>query len=151
MTLIMGSLFINANLIIGDQKTMSIKVEQFPDKNIVLTYVAPLSVPADAITALQESSKFKQEMGGTCYRILDFTQANLNFSDMVVGMAFEKGHDGGVYDANVPNIFIGSGELVKLGVESLATQEHYQGANVKGLYASREEALACVEKLRENK
>ena len=131
---------------------MSIKVEKYPDIHTVLiTMQEPLIVPDDAVGALATSAAFKKEQGCHIYRIMDFTQVNLNFSDMMVGMATEKGHEGGLYDPDVSTIFIGSGELVELGVEALKNQPHYQGANVAGLVRTREEALEIARKLAEEK
>ena len=131
---------------------MSIKVEKYPEIHTVLiTMVEPLTVPDDAVGALAASAEFKKDQGCCICRILDFSQVKLNFSDMMVGMAAEKGHEGGLYDADVATVFIGSGELVELGVEALKSQPHYKGANVAGLVRTREEALEIAQKLAEEK
>ncbi len=132
---------------------MSIKVEQYPDINtILITMNDPLVVPDDAVGALQAAATFKKERGGTkVCRIMDFSQVSLDFSSMMVGMAAEKGHEGGLYDPDVATVFIGTGELVELGVGALKSQPHYQGANVAGLVRTREEALEIARKLAEEK
>ncbi len=121
---------------------MSIQVEKFNEiRTILITFSEPLQTPDDAQQALAESAAYKAELGAPICRILDFSQARLNLSNMMVGMAFERGKEGGTYDHDVANIFVGSDEMVELGVSALQGQEQYQGANVKGLYASPEEAL----------
>lgn len=112
---------------------------------LIVTYLPPVAVPDDAVTSLEASAKLKQESdGGPICRILDFSQAQLDFSSMVLGMSFEKGKDGGTYDSAVANYFVGSDEWVSLGVKSLSEQEHYKGANVKGLFTSQDEAIAAA-------
>lgn len=127
---------------------MSTNIEKLDDiRTIIITYIAPVSVEEDGGIALKSSADYKREVGTPICRILDFSQAKLNFSDMMIGMTFEKGHEGGTYDPDVFNLFIGSDDLVKLGVESLAQQDHYKGANVKGLFTSRDDAIAAARDL----
>ena len=131
---------------------MSIRVEKFADiRTVFVTMVPPLTVPEDAIQALTASAEFKKEVERPICRIMDFSQVDLNFSDMMVGMASEKGHEGGLYDPDVATVFIGSGEMVELGVNALKNQPHYEGANVAGLVRTREEALEIARKLAEEK
>jgi hypothetical protein len=122
---------------------MSIHIEHIDtDPIVVITFQAPISMPDDPMKALEAGAKLKHKVGGRICRILDFSNVQLNFSDMMLGMSFEKNQEGGTYDPDVANIFIGSDDLVKFGVESLSSQEHYKGANVKGLFTSRDEAIA---------
>ncbi|MBN1563451.1 MAG: hypothetical protein JXA10_06420, partial [Anaerolineae bacterium] len=102
---------------------MSIHVQRINEEPIiVITYQDPISIPEDPAKALEASASLKQAVGGPVCRILDFSQVKLNFSDMMLGMAYEKDQEGGTYDPNVANIFVGSDELVKFGVESMAHQ-----------------------------
>lgn len=124
---------------------MAIQVEKFPDKKILLTtFQEPLDIRVDPEQALQEAASFSQAVDGSFIRILDFSNVNMNFGDMVVGMSFEKGREGGAYDPNVRTIFIGSGPMVEMGVTSLTSQEQFKGVTVLGLFGTREEALDCA-------
>jgi hypothetical protein len=127
---------------------MSTKMRIVDDAPIlVVTFLDPIAVPGDADDALAAGAELQNSTGGKICRVLDFSQANLNFGDMVVGMSYERGKAGGVYDEDVYNIFVGTDDWVKLGVESLGTQEHYKGANVKGLFTSEADAVEAARAL----
>ncbi len=127
---------------------MSTKMRIVDDAPIVVvTYLDPIAVPGDADDALAAGTELKNRTGGKICRILDFSQVNLNFGDMVVGMSYERGKAGGVYDEDVYNIFVGTDEWVKLGVESLGSQEQYKGAQVNGLFTSEAEAIEAARAL----
>ncbi len=76
---------------------------------------------------------------------MDFSQVKLTFSELVMGMAEDAHHEGGMADPDVTTIFIGSGELVQLGVKSFE-QKQYGLVNPTNLFTSREDALAAIRK-----
>jgi len=127
---------------------MPIKVEYIKDDRIlVIVFIDPIQMPADAETPIQETLAFKKEVGAPVCRILDFSGIKLNFGDMVAGMAYDMGREGGTWDPEVSSIYVGTDELVKFGATSLRNQQQYQGANVKGIFTSREEALSHARSL----
>lgn len=127
---------------------MSVKVEEFLSERIVIvSIIAPIKFPADVDTPLEAGATFKKKAGVPCCRILDFTNSNLQFSEMVLGAGMELGKPGGFWDKDIFHILIGTNEWVKFGVESIQEQDQYKGANIKGLVATREEALKMAHSL----
>lgn len=123
---------------------MAINIEKLNSEAIIiLTGIEPLAVPDDPMTVMQEVVNFKKEVGRPVYRILDFSQTNLTFSDMMMSMAFEKDQEGGANDPAVSTVIVGKDELVRLGADSLRTQEQYGKANVS-FAASVNDALTYI-------
>jgi hypothetical protein len=123
-------------------------VEEFAKKRtVIVTISAPISFPAEVDIPLSAGRSVKQKLGSPVCRILDFTHSQLQFSDMVNGLSGELGKPGGFWDHGVFSIVIGTNEWVKFGIESVLEQEQYRGANIKGLVATREEALAIATSL----
>ncbi len=119
--------------------------QRFPGEPIVLiTMIPPINPTEDAPQASIEALKLKRETGGHVYRILDFSQIKLTFTDLVLGMAEDAHHEGGMTDPDVTTAFVGSGELVQLGVKSLTEQKQYGAVNPTRLFTSVDAALADV-------
>ncbi|MBI5959426.1 MAG: hypothetical protein HY866_11865 [Chloroflexi bacterium] len=127
---------------------MPVKTVVTEGKPIVVCHMlGPLNMPQDADTVIVEVLQIKRKLGRSLYRIMDFTTANLQFSDMMVGMSYDKGKEGGTYDPEIKTIFVGDYEMVKFGTEAMMSQEHFKGANVVGVTASVAEALDLAHKL----
>ncbi len=124
---------------------MAVNVQRLPNEPIVvITMIPPVNPMQDAPRASQEAFKLKQECGGHVYRILDFSQVKLTFSDLVMGMAEDSHQPGGMADKDVTTVFIGSGELVAFGVKSFAEQKQYGLVNPTQLFTSLDAALADI-------
>jgi len=127
---------------------MTATVEEFIEKRLVIvTISAPISFPIDVEIPLNAGLTLKQKLGAPVCRIMDFTHSHLQFSDMVNGLGGELGQPGGFWDPDVYSIVVGTNEWVKFGIESVLDQEQYRGATIKGLVATRAEALAVAEAL----
>ncbi len=127
---------------------MSVKVEEMHQERIlILSVIAPLEFPADVETPLTASVAFKSKVGAPICRIMDFTQSNLGFSDMIMGLALEQGKPGGFWDTDVHHIIIGTLDWVKFGIKAMQEQEQYKGARAEAIVGSREEALALAHSL----
>lgn len=127
---------------------MSIKVDVLRDDHIIILHgEEPLAIPQDPIKVMEEVSKFKKEVGGHVYRILDYSKIKITFSDMMVSMAAELDHEGGANDPDVTSLFVGTDEMVRLGTASLKNQEQYGKAKVH-LFTSVDEAIEQARQLR---
>lgn len=123
---------------------MAINVEKLASEAIIILYGSePLAVPEDPMKVMQEVVNFKKEVGRPVYRVLDFSKTNLTFSDMMMSMAFEREQSGGANDPDVSTVIVGTTEVVRLGAESLRSQEQYGKANVH-FVTSVDEALAYI-------
>ncbi|MBI5958113.1 MAG: hypothetical protein HY866_05225 [Chloroflexi bacterium] len=121
---------------------MTATVEELAAERIVIiTISAPIQFPTDVEIPLSSSVDFKGKAGTPTCRIMDFSHSNLQFSEMVYGLGGELGKPGGFWDQDVFHVLIGTNEWVKFGVDAMLEQEQYKGANIKGLVATREEAL----------
>jgi len=112
---------------------------------IIFEATKPFKVPDDPMATTMETSKFLASTQGPIFRVIDITEVvdTLDFSNLMLAMAEERGKPGGADDPNVTTLFVGSGELVKIGAEALKEQEQYGKANVH-LFESQEDALAFV-------
>jgi hypothetical protein len=127
---------------------MTATVEELAEnRSVIVTISAPINFPADVEIPLSAGLALKEKLGAPICRIMDFTHSHLQFSDMVNGLGGELGKPGGFWDQDVYSIVIGTNEWVKFGIESVLEQEQYRGANIKGLVATREEALAIAASL----
>jgi hypothetical protein len=126
---------------------MTVKIEEMSEERIVIaSIIAPIEFPHDVEMPLSAAVQFKEKVGTPVCRIMDFTASNLQFSEMMFGLAGEQDKPGGFWDKDVYSILIGTSEWVTFGVES-TKQAQYEGAEIKGLVATREEALALARSL----
>ena len=131
---------------------MSLRTEKFPEvRAILFTFTPPLSMPADVITGLTESAAFKREIGAPISRIFDLTQIAIRFTDILMGLAIEKGFEGGFYDPEVYTVILGQEEWLTVGLEVMKSHPSYKKTNVVGSVHTREEALALAQKLAETR
>jgi hypothetical protein len=120
---------------------MSIATEKMSGLPIALiTGTAPL-VEKDALDSMQAAIELKKEFPGKkVYRVIDFSHG-IDFSGMMICMAAEAGKEGGANDPEVETYFVGSSELVELGVKALQEQEQYGTAPNVHLFLSLDEAV----------
>ncbi|MBN1564675.1 MAG: hypothetical protein JXA10_12590 [Anaerolineae bacterium] len=111
---------------------------------VIIDNLPPIKVPDDQMVASTEAAKLKRELGRPVYRIIGVTKIDLTFSDMVMAMGVDRDQEGGVGDDDVTTIFVGSGELVKMGTNALAEQDQYGGKGKVFMFTTQEEALAFV-------
>ena len=125
---------------------MSINATRMDEiSTIILEAVPPSKFPDDPIANLEEAKKFKEHIGGHIYRLIDLSavSADYTFSDVMIGMATERGKEGGADDPDVTTIFVGFGDVVELGAKSLQEQEQYGKGDVH-LFNSQDEALRYI-------
>lgn len=120
---------------------MSIKIQRVEGLSILLAVAAPPLEAEDALEIMAEATEMKKQFPGQkIYRVMDFTQG-IDFSGMMVCMATEKDHEGGANDPDIETYFVGSSELIALGVKALKEQEQYGVAPNVHLFLSVDEAL----------
>ncbi|MBI5958384.1 MAG: hypothetical protein HY866_06610 [Chloroflexi bacterium] len=123
---------------------MAMQISRLTDFPVIIFDFSGSFDPEKDIEAiLQEVIVFKKERSGGVYRVLDLTKMQLNFSDMMVAMAVERGRDGGANDSDVTTIFAATGDLYTMGVESLRGQEQY-GKVMVHMFPTREAAMDFV-------
>ena len=119
---------------------MAVDINILPDEPvIVFTIQAPVDGEKDARTTSEKAIEFAHELGQPVYRIVDFSQVNVTFTDILMGISAGTG----VPDDLVHTYMVGSHELVRLAAESSA-QEQYGGGIQVQLYASIDEALDAI-------
>lgn len=123
---------------------MTLQVQELPSESIIVCTVGlPHTPEEDVRGSLQATIEFKQKMGGQVYRIVDLSQFDLSFSEAMMGMNAERGHEGGVSDNQVYTIYVGSGEWVQFGVKAFQEQEQYGATkNVLHICSTVDEALS---------
>lgn len=123
---------------------MALQISRLTDLPVIIfDYTGSINPEKDIDTTLQEVVAFKKERGGGVYRVIDLTKMQLNFSDMMVAMAVERGRDGGANDPDVTTVFAATGDLYSMGVESLRGQEQY-GKVMVHMFPTREAAMDFV-------
>jgi hypothetical protein len=124
---------------------MPLTTDFIPDEPIlIIEMFTPADPIKDGIAQLQAAVDFKKKVGGRIVKVLDFTHAEVKFSDMIQAMAAEKGQPGGVNDPDISTVFVALGDMAQIGVEALKEQDQYGDIrNVIGLFQTREEALAA--------
>lgn len=115
---------------------MSVDINILQEEPVILfTIQAPIDGENDARVTSEKAIEFAEELGQPVYRIVDFSQVDVTFTDIVMGMSAGAGVPADL----VQTYMVGSHALVKLAAESSA-QEQYGGIQVY-LYASVDEAL----------
>ena len=106
---------------------------------MVATFLPPVDPVNDAYLFEQPFNELLESEDGTIYRIIDFTQTNLKFSDVVLGM----GTDLYMRNPRVVTFVVGNDEMLRMGAEA-ASQDQYGGRAVR-VFLSVEEAVATIE------
>lgn len=118
---------------------MSIQFENVKGLPILLVKAYPPLVEQDAVENMQHAVELKKQFPGKkIYRVMDFT-SGIDFSGMMVCMAAERGQEGGANDPDIMSFFVGSHELVEMGVSALKQQPQY-GQPTVFLFTSYDEA-----------
>lgn len=105
---------------------------------VIFTMVSPLQIPEDPMTATKEFERLTAGVKGKRVRILDFTNVDVNFGDVVMGLQADSG-------SKLPNtttIFVGTDELVALAAQAAASPQY--GSLDAKLFASLDEAIAAA-------
>ncbi len=124
---------------------MAMQTEKLPElRAIIFALHGAIETLEEPARSMAETVAFKKEVDGIVFRVVDFTDAQLDFSNLVMGMAMEKQHEGGAFDPEVATIYVGVHDLVELGVRAFKEQEQYAGSNVIGLVSTRQEALDLI-------
>lgn len=124
---------------------MTIELTEMPEEPILKIVVQhPFDSEKDLSDTLDAVAAFQRKMGSHVYRIVDLTNFNLTFPELMGAMAFDRNKDGGINDPQVSTIYVGSGEWVEFGVTALKEQDQYGDTNVIGLCGSVDEALAVA-------
>lgn len=120
---------------------MSITFEKIDGLPILIGLCSPPLSAEDALANMAAAVELKKQYpGNKIYRVTDFSQG-IDFSGMMICMATEKDREGGANDPDIETYFVGSSELVALGVQALKEQEQYGTPPNVHLFTSRDEAL----------
>jgi hypothetical protein len=124
---------------------MSYTFERFPNEPIAIcTFKQPYDPKADAQGAAEELIKMLASIQGDVYYIADLRNINVSFSDLAVGLAQAFKTPGSPYaNPRLKTFTVGSGELVRIGVETTARSQAYGNVQVR-LFTSLEDALEQV-------
>lgn len=107
---------------------------------LVIRYMGD-RVEDDIPASTQEIARLLQGMEGPIYRIADFSEANVDLSAFMIGMARStRGIEGTFSDPRMRPIFVGTQDLINLAVAA-ARQEQYGGLYIVA-FPTLDEALA---------
>ena len=123
---------------------MDAVLTRLPDEPIVIVEICPTLDPQREVYEIADTiaEMFAGEEG-PIYRINDFTNMELPFSGLVMGLGLEaQGRPGSLSDPRIKPIFVGTSKMVGLGAKS-ARQEHYGGLEIL-LFATLDDALAHI-------
>jgi hypothetical protein len=128
---------------------MPVKTQYDASKNLfTLTFLDPFTNDA-VMEGIAEINKHYSPTGQHFYLIVDLSDVELPFSELMVGMqTASRGGDG--YSAAAPNqtsVLVGTDTLVQMAADAYA-QEQYGGASIKA-FGSIAEAKAHIDELRQ--
>lgn len=116
---------------------MTVECKQLGDEPIVIaTIFEPVNMAVDPQANRDFSNEVARQFDGPVYRITDFTNFEVTFSQLVLGLA----EDIKSSEPNIKHVFVGSGEMVELQTRA-GSQEQY-GAHEIQLFESVDEAIA---------
>ncbi|MBN1565217.1 MAG: hypothetical protein JXA10_15335 [Anaerolineae bacterium] len=112
---------------------------QVPGEPIfVFAITGQIVVPQDPQQASEKFFEMTKDAEGKIHRILDFSQAEIHFSDVALGLQ----NDVAMQMEQVVNYMVGTDELVAFAAEA-AKQDQFGGLDVK-LFTSRDDAIAAA-------
>ncbi len=120
---------------------MPVYCEKLPNENIlVAVFENPYKV-ADSTEMLEQFSQMLEDTTGKVYLIGDMSKLNLNFGDMVQGLASVVSNKYGplLKEERLHLLAITSSKILEFGVKALG-QSQYGGLNVS-LFNSLDDAL----------
>ncbi len=116
---------------------MTVEISQLPNEPIVVaTIYEPIDMSVDPQTNRDRCNTIAQQTDGPLYRITDFSNFSLTFSQLVVGLV----EDIKFSEANIVHLIVGSGEMMQMQLDAIR-QEQY-GAHDVQLFASVDDAIA---------
>lgn len=119
---------------------MPFTAERVPNQPIVVCTIGPtVDGSKDPVESHATTHQLLADEAGTLYRILDFSQVDVKFGDVVMGMS----SDPGFKDPRMKTIMVGTHELVQLAAQS-AAQEQYGNLDIK-LFTSSADAIAAAQ------
>jgi hypothetical protein len=122
---------------------MTVEIKELPGEPIIVFYVRLPHTPEDDVrNSLEATAGFKKKIGGSVYRVVDLSAFNLSFSEAMMGMAAERGAEGGVNDPEVSTVYVGSSEMVKFGAKAFREQAQYGKTNVVFVCSTVDEGIA---------
>lgn len=126
---------------------MPLECEQLPGEPIVIFYFLPPSEPLLEAPQMQRCLRQAQRSkGGTVYFISDFSQSDLSFGDLTLGMA--EVSQKVILDPDAPPyrpVLVGTSEIVHL-MSKAAAQKQYGAQNVP-CFSTLDEAVAYLRSL----
>ncbi len=121
---------------------MPVSTVQLPHEPIiVVTTVAPFDPTKEMEATGRQFMELAQAIAGPIYRIIDISQWEMTFNDLVTVMA-EDVRSGADSDPNIHSVLVGTSAMAALGSKS-AQQQQYGGKHIP-LFGSMDEALVYV-------
>lgn len=125
---------------------MPFSVEHVKDQPIIIIDCHnPFDFTNDVIESCDFVADYLRDFAGRYYRIIDFHEIEMTFSDLVQGLAAKTRQvPGSLRDPRIKTVLVGDHEFVKMKSESLK-QEQYGGLDVP-LFDNIRDAIAfCQE------
>jgi hypothetical protein len=123
---------------------MNYIISRLPNEKIIVADIYPdFNFNRDVPPMCVEIDKLIQPGEVGVYIIYDMLKRNLNFGDLVVGLAeHQGGRPGSLTDPRLKAVTVANGELVKMGNAAMGTDRY---GNVEiSLFEQFDEALAAV-------
>jgi len=127
---------------------MTYQVQQLDGKPIwVSNYHEPYDPSMDAHAVDLEMQSLTADVPGKLYFIADMRAIDVEFSDIVSGLAeaFKSGVETFYTNPRVTILTVGTSDLIKMATEA-AKQAQYGGVDIK-VFPTVEEAVACAEEM----
>jgi hypothetical protein len=120
---------------------MSSSVTRQPNEAIVLVkYTEPFKPEVDVAAVNKQVAKLVQEIPGEIYRIADVSAVQFEFSDIVMALnEATRRENGSLRDNRLHSIFVGTGSMVELAVNSLSQAQY--GSIKSLLFTSVDDAI----------
>ncbi|MCU0465484.1 MAG: hypothetical protein MUF38_13060 [Anaerolineae bacterium] len=124
---------------------MSHKIVNDPQKPIVIAkFTEPFNAVEDSDAVAAHLNKFLAKHPGIVHYIADMSKINIDFSQLIIGMAAAYKTPNSPYSNPRLKIYsIANDELIILGTQASAEQEQYGKVDVR-LYPDQEAALAEI-------
>lgn len=124
---------------------MSHNITSVPEKPIVIAeFTEPFNAVEDSDAVAAYLNKFLNQHTGTVHYIADMSKINIDFSQLILGMAAAYKTPNSPYSNPRLKIYsIASDEMIILGTQASAEQEQYGKVDVR-LYPDQAAALAEI-------
>jgi hypothetical protein len=122
---------------------MTVNIKHLAPKPIVLVEIAdPFNPLVEAPPMMGEAGAIAATLPGEVYLLIDVSQWNITF-DKLVDLLATGLRTGASRQSNLHPVLVGSGALVKLGVEAMK-QRQYGGLQAQ-MFTSQEQAIAYID------